>query len=439
MTGEASAEDREEPLVLLLEVTLRPGTMERFLELAKELASTALLAEPGLLQLDVVQEDETHALLYEVRGDAAAVEEQSAQPHRERFRLMTDGMVVERRLRALRRAGNGRQRTRGRVLCAAAFLATRPDLLQRLRDEGFEVILNESGRTLDEAALMALLPGVVATIAGSEPYNERTLDAASDLRIVARLGVGHDQIDLAAATRRKVAVAMAFGTNHDAVADHAFALMATLAAALPAYDRRVRAGLWGSLAHGRLHGTTMGLIGFGRIGRAVAKRCQGFAMRVLVHDPLIDAAALGHLGCEAAEFDELLAEADFVSLHAPLMPATRHLIDARALSRMKRSAYLINTARGPLVDEAALVVALEAGTIAGAGLDVFETEPLPEGSPLRTLESVVLSPHVAGMSEFAVRAMTERCIESILMHLDGRPLEPGLVLNPEVIREVSGA
>jgi phosphoglycerate dehydrogenase-like enzyme len=339
--------------------------------------------------------------------------------------------LADRRQRELRRASDGRLPRRGKVLCASSFLAKRPELLQRLDDEGYEVVFNDSGRTLDEAGLGALLPGVVATVAGTEPYNERILAAAPDLRIVARLGVGFDQIDVAAATRHGVAVAMAFGTNHEAVADHTFALMAALASSITSYDRLVRDGSWGSLAHGSLHGTTVGIVGLGRIGRAVAKRCQGFAMRVLAHDPLIDATILGHLGCTQVGLDELLAQADFVSLHAPLLPATRHLIDAAALSRMKSSAYLINTARGPLVDEAALVAALEAGEIAGAGLDVFESEPLPAGSRLRALESVVLSPHAAGMSEGAVRAMTDRCIDSILAHLDGRPLEPSLILNPE--------
>ncbi len=425
-----------EPVVHLIELTIRPGMMEQFLELAETYASTSRATEPGCLQLEVAREDDSCAVIYQVHRDAAAANAHGRTAHMEAFHRMTADMVVDRRLRELRRAGGGRRQLKGRVLCAAAFIGTRPELLQRLGDEGYEVILNESGRTLDEAALTALLPGVVATIAGSEPYNERTLAAAADLRIIARLGVGYDQIDVPAATRQGVTVAMAFGTNHDAVADHAFAMMATLASSLTEYDRRVRAGAWGSLAHARLHGATVGLVGFGRIGRAVAKRCQGFAMRVLVHDPLIDATTLGHLGCTQVGLDELLAESDFVSLHAPLLPATRHLIDGTALSRMKSSAYLINTARGPLVDEAALIAALEAGEIAGAGLDVFEIEPLPEDSRLRTLDSVVLSPHAAGMSEGAVRAMTDRCIESILTHLDGRPLEPGLVLNPETMGPV---
>ncbi|MCA9426200.1 MAG: hypothetical protein KC994_14055, partial [Candidatus Omnitrophica bacterium] len=252
--------------------------------------------------------------------------------------------------------------------------------------------------------------------------------AAAELRIVARLGVGHDQIDVPAATRHGVAVAMAFGTNHEAVADHAFALMATLASSLTVYDRRVREGGWGSLAHGRLHGTTVGLVGFGRIGRAVAKRCQGFAMRVLVHDPLLDATTLGHLGCTPVGLDELLAQSDFVSLHAPLLPATRHLIDATAaLSRMKRSAYLINTARGPLVKEGALADALEQKVIAGAATD---DAPRVETERLLHNPNHICTPHLGNRAIEGVRAVSRFAIQNAIDVLQGR--RPDHVLNPEV-------
>lgn len=329
-------------------------------------------------------------------------------------------------------AGEGRRGARGRVLCAITVLASRRDLMQRLVAAGFEVVFNETGRSLDGEDLVRWLPGVCATIASIEPYNAETLRAADALEIVARFGVGHDQVDLPACTAAGVAVAMAFGTNHEAVADHTLALMAALANGTARYDRRVREGGWGSLYHGTLHRATLGLVGFGRIGRAVAERAQGFAMRVLVHDPEIDPAGIADLGCEAVDLATLLREADFVSLHAPLLPSTRHLIDATALARMKRSAYIVNTARGPLIDEAALIAALEAGSIAGAGLDVFEVEPLPAGSRLRALDYVELSPHAAGLSAAAVAAMAERCVDNILSYLDGRALEPGLVLNPEV-------
>lgn len=313
----------------------------------------------------------------------------------------------------------------------------------KLHDDGMAVLRSRDDVTVvqmaseDPAEFVAKLPEADALLIRTALLPREALVAAGRLKVVSRHGVGYDNVPVDALTERGIPLAVVGGIHSGTVAEHAMFLMLALAKAALDNDRAVRDGQWNAarakLAAFELAGRTLLLIGFGRIGRAVAKRCQGFAMRVLVHDPLIDAAALGHLGCEARGLDELLAEADFVSLHAPLLPATRHLVDARALSRMKRSAYLINTARGPLVDEAALVAALEAGTIAGAGLDVFETEPLAGDSPLRTLESVVLSPHVAGMSEFAVRAMTERCIESILAHLDGRPLEPGLILEPEVV------
>ncbi len=423
----------EENLVLLVELEIVAGSMARFLELAAEQARATLEGEPDCLVFDVVQEDEARVVLYEVYRHRAALDAHAARVHTLRFEAATAQMVTGRRRRELRRATVGRGHGRGRVLCTVPVLNERRHLLQPLVDAGFDVAFNETGRRLDAAGLITALPGVVATIASFEPYDAGTLAVAKDLRIVARLGVGHDQIDVAACTAAGVAVAMAFGANHEAVADHTLALMAALASRITAYDRRVRDGGWGSLYHGRLHGAVVGLLGFGRIGRAVAKRCQGFAMRVLVHDPEVEASAIAHLGCEPVGFEALFEEADFVSVHAPAMPATRHLVGEAALRRMKPSAFLVNTARGPLVDEAALAAALEAGTIGGAGLDVFEVEPLPMDSPLRRLDNVVFSPHVAGLSDAAVAAMAEKCVDNILDFLAGRPLEPGLILNPEVV------
>lgn len=421
-------------VVLLVEFTIAPGRLERFLEIAAEHAQLSLADEPGCLAFDVAPEDDTHVVFYEVYRDAAALAAHRARPELARFRRLIEELVVERRTRELRRASDGRRARRGKVLCAIPVLAERRHLVQPLVDAGFEVVFNETGQSYDAATLSGQLQGVTATIASIEPYNARTLAAADALKIVARLGVGYDQVDVPACTAAGVAVAMAFGTNHEAVADHTLALMAALASQLTAYDRRVRDGGWGSLYHGRLHGAVVGLIGFGRIGRAVAKRCQGFAMRVLVYDPFVDTAGIAHLGGEPVDLEQLLESADFVSVHAPLTPATRHLVDAAALGRMQPGAFLVNTARGPLVDEAALARALEAGTIAGAGLDVFEVEPLPATSPLRRLDNVILSPHVAGLSEGAVAAMAQRCVDNILDYLAGRQLEPGLILNPKVIR-----
>jgi len=423
----------EPNVVLLVELEIAPGSMPHFLELASAHARITRAEEPGCLAFDVVQEDERRVVLYEVYGSRAAVEAHRARPQLARFKEQTAAMVTARRLRELSRVCDARAAGRGRVLCAIPVLNERRHLLQPLVDAGFEVVYNESGRSFDAAGLIQALPGAVATVASIEPYDAATLAAATDLRIVARLGVGYDQVDVPACTAAGVAVAMAFGTNHEAVADHTLAMMAALASRITDYDRRVRDGGWGSLYHGRLHGAVVGLLGFGRIGRAVAKRCQGFAMRVLVHDPEVDARAIEHLGCAPVGFDELFEAADFVSVHAPAMPSTRHLVNAAALERMKPSAFIVNTARGPLIDEAALATALEAGTIAGAALDVFEVEPLPAESPLRRLDNVVFSPHVAGLSDAAVTAMAEKCVDNILDYLAGRPLEPGLILNPEVV------
>jgi len=423
----------EPAVVLLVELEIAPGAMPHFLALASEHARLTLAEEPGCLGFDVVQEDERRVVFYAVYRNRAAVEAHRARPQLAQFEAQTAALVTARRLRELSRVSDARAAGRGRVLCTIPVLNERRHLLQPLVDAGFEVVYNETGRSFDAAGLIRALPGVVATVASIEPYNAETLAAATDLRIVARLGVGYDQVDVAACSAAGVAVAMAFGTNHEAVADHTLALIAALASRITDYDRRVRDGGWGSLYHGRLHGAVVGLLGFGRIGRAVAKRCQGFAMRVLVHDPMVEARAIEHLGCEPVGFEALLGAADFVSVHAPLTPATRHLVNATALARMKPSAFIVNTARGPLIEEAALAGALEAGTIAGAGLDVFEVEPLPMESPLRRLDNVVFSPHVAGLSDAAVTAMAEKCVDNILDYLAGRPLEPGLILNPEVV------
>lgn len=345
---------------------------------------------------------------------------------------------LEAKLAGLLQARHGRvfttrrPRPRARILVAVPLLADQPELLAGLERAGFELRFNDLGRTLSEDELIERLSGVVATIASIEPYSERVFRSAPELRCVARFGVGYDRIDLAAARRYGVTVVMAFGSNHEAVADHALALMAALAHRILHYDRRVRSGEWGTLRHRGLHGAVVGIVGFGRIGRALARRCRGFAARILVHDPLVEAETVRHLGCEPVGLEELLRTADFVSLHCPASPATRHLIDASRLSLMRPDAYLVNTARGELVDEAALVEALRERRIAGAGLDVFASEPLRD-SPLLGLDNVVLSPHVAGLSDDAIRRMAAMCVDNILHVLRGEDPGEGRVLNPETL------
>ncbi len=320
----------------------------------------------------------------------------------------------------------------GRILIAIPLPDRQRILFAPLEEAGFELAFNELGRALRRDELIARLPGVVATVAGTEPYDEEVFRAAPELRVVARFGVGYDAVDLAAAGRHRVAVAMAFGANHEAVADHAFALMAALAHRILPNDRAVRAGGWRTRPHLGLHGTTVGIVGFGRVGRALARRCTPFGMRVLVHDPAVEAGEIAALGYRPATLERLLEEADFVSLHLPLSDETEGFMNAERLARMRPSAFLVNTARGALVDEEALVAALREGRIAGAGLDVMVQEP-PLGSPLLELDNLVLSPHIAGLSEDAIRRMAALCVDNILSLTRGRRPEGGRLLNPEVI------
>jgi D-3-phosphoglycerate dehydrogenase len=321
-----------------------------------------------------------------------------------------------------------------KVLVNVNQVAARPaPYLDRLRKAGFEVVLSGLDRLPNEAELIERLPGVFATIAGGEPYTEKVFTASPELKIVARFGVGYDQVDVAAATRHGVAVAMAFGTNHESVADGALTLLMASACNLPAKHNLVRSGGWGCSFHYGVWKKTLGIIGMGRIGRALARRCsRGLDMRVLAYDPAPDAAYAKANGIELVDIDTLLRESDFVSLHIPHTRENEDFINAERLAKMKPSAILINTARGALVDEAALYDALVNRRIGGAGLDVYKKEP-PLGSPLLKLDNVVFLPHSSGMDETGEFAMANRCIDSIMAYARGEHPGAEYVLNPSTI------
>jgi phosphoglycerate dehydrogenase-like enzyme len=321
-----------------------------------------------------------------------------------------------------------------KILCNIQQIYDRPAVyLQPLRDAGFDVVMNEKGRLLTEEELIERLPSVYATMAGGEPYTERVFGSSSDLRVVARFGVGWDKVDVDAATRHGIAVAMAFGANHESVADGALALALGLSLNLLAYHNLVVKGGWRGGFHPGLWGRTMGIVGLGRIGRAVARRCQGFAMRVIAYDVAPDDNYARDNEIELVPLVRLLEEADIVSLHTPILPETRNIIGDRELNLMKPTSFIINTARGGLIDETALYRALVERRIAGAGLDVFTEEP-PKASPLLGLDNVLLAPHTLGMDEAAERLMAERCVSNILAVHAGRDPGYGFVLNPQVLR-----
>ena len=247
------------------------------------------------------------------------------------------------------------------------------------------------------------------------------IEAAARLKGIVKYGVGTDNIDVDCATRRGVMVVNCPDYGSDTVADHAFALMMALARKIPVLDRALRDGAWAWPAPERLGvdiaGKTMGIIGMGRIGRAMASRAAGFAMEIIAHSPYEQVCPVA---ADFVSLDELLARADFVSIHATLTAETRGLLGAAELNAMKPSAYLINVARGAIVDEDALVRALDEGWIAGAGIDVFDDEPLRPGYPLAGLDYVILTPHLAWYTREAFERVEQYTMDGIMAVLEGR-------------------
>jgi phosphoglycerate dehydrogenase-like enzyme len=283
----------------------------------------------------------------------------------------------------------------------------------------------------NEEELLAALAGVEATVAGSEPYTPRVFAAHPQLKVVARVGVGYDAVDLDAATKNGTAVCIAPGTNQGSVSEHAFAMMLGFARHVPTYQATLSGGKWNRLMSVPLRGKTHGLAGLGRIGKAMATRAIAFEMRVIAHDPVPDSAFAAAHGIELVPFDRLLAESDFLSLHLPLTPATRHVINRDAIAKMKPGAVLVNTSRGGLVGEADLVPPLRDGKLAGACLDVFEEEPTPADNPLRSLPNVVLTPHAAGVDVQSLEDMARSAAEAVASLRRGEwPAEK--VVNPQV-------
>lgn len=256
--------------------------------------------------------------------------------------------------------------------------------------------------------------------------DEELLAAAPTLRVVANVAVGYNNVDVAAARRRGIMVTNTPDVLTETTADFAWALLLAAARRVVEADHYARSGQWKAwkweLLWGLdIHGKTLGIFGFGRIGRAVARRALGFGMRVLYHDAVrAEASAEKELRATATDADTLLRESDFVTVHAPLLPETRHLINEAALRKMKSTAILINAARGPIVHEAALVRALTEGWIAGAGLDVFEEEPKIHPG-LVPLSNVVLAPHIASASRHTRVAMATLAVRNCLAVLEGKP------------------
>lgn len=300
-----------------------------------------------------------------------------------------------------------------------------PQHLKELEESGCEVIPNGvGGRAYRAAELMDALKGVHAIVTGTDELTAEVIQAADSLVTIAKHGVGLETIDLAAAKAKGVSVSSTPGAIHDSVADLTMALLLALARNLVAVHVATRQGGWKSPFGVELRDKVMGIVGLGRIGKGVALRAKGFGMKLVAYDPYPDGTFADEHGVTFLTLDNLLQTADVVSLHAAAEQVEGTLIDARRIGLMKPTAFFLNTARGSLVDEAALVAALRDKRLAGAGLDAFVNEP-PTGSPLLELENVVLTPHMAGRTLDGARRMGEITIENCLRALRGeQPLYP---------------
>ncbi len=315
----------------------------------------------------------------------------------------------------------------GRALhpAGAAVLAARDDL---------EIVQLHDAKPAALHAALATADGLMAWL---ERVDTAALAAAPRLRAVSRIGVGYDTVDIAGCTDRGIAVMVTNGANDLSVAEHAMMLMLGVARRAVDAHNHVRDGGWWPAEGPRmvdLAGRTVLVVGYGRIGTRVAAYCRAFRMRVLVHDPLFHPARIAADGHEPArDLYAALAEADVVTLHCPLTPATQHLMNDAAFAAMKPGAILVNTARGPVVKQEAVLAALTSGRLMGFGTDVLEVEPATPGNPLLTLPNVIVSPHTAASTEEGTARMAATAARNLLDALDGKP-DPAMMVNPEVVQ-----
>ncbi len=321
------------------------------------------------------------------------------------------------------------------ILITARYFAVDPQPLDLLQRHGCvmthqDIDWTHGDGNVSEARTIELLHEVDAAIISSLPLTETVLANTPQLKIIAIWGVGYDSVEVKAATARGIPVVVTPGFT-DSVADYVFGLMLGVSRQVAQADRLVRDERWEVLVSSNIFRKTLGIIGLGRIGKAVARRAQGFEMPVLATDVVQDAPFAQQYGITYVTLEALLQQSDIVSINAPLQGETRHLIDAEALRLMKPTAVLINTARGDLVDEAALAVALREGRLAGAGLDVFHDEPL-QHNPFQELDNVVLSPHLAAYSKEGLCETGILAARAVLTVLEGGRPDPAVLVNPEV-------
>jgi D-3-phosphoglycerate dehydrogenase len=321
-----------------------------------------------------------------------------------------------------------------RVLITSRIIGTTvKEPVQMLEEAGCIVVPNPhlaAGKNLKEEHLIPLVEGVDAMLVGEDDVTRKVIEHADRLKVISKNGVGVNQIDVAAATEKGVLVTNTPGANSNAVADLTFGLLLAVARRIPFSHNATREGKWDKFIGVELWRKTIGIVGVGHIGKGVARRARGFEMRIVGYDVVEDEAFARETGLTYVPLERLLREADFVTLHVPLVPATEGLVTREHLRMMKETAYLVNIARGGVVRSDDLYDALQHRELAGAALDVFEREP-PHGNPLLALDNVVTTSHIGAFTWDSMRQMGTTAAQNILDVLQGR--RPAFPVNPEVL------
>ncbi|WP_420024273.1 hydroxyacid dehydrogenase (plasmid) [Cereibacter azotoformans] len=327
------------------------------------------------------------------------------------------------------RAPNGSGRRRRILVTHTQIAQSAVDLLN---DHDIDVFFSPPYDPSDVVAARAAELRIDAMMVRQGRITDEVIGASPSLKVIVKHGVGVDNIDLAAAEARGIPVLRSMGSNSRAVAEHAIALALMLVKEIQPLNAAVKGGAWPkpTFIGKDFQGATLGLVGYGGIGRETARMAEALGMEVVVHDPYAPEAAEADGFATAADLEAMLPALDILSLHCPLTSATRDLIDARRLAMMKRTAVIVNTARGGIIDEAALADALRAGTIAGAALDSFATEPPAADNPLWELPTLVATPHIGGVTAGSSRAMAEIAARHIISVLDGNPPDERALARP---------
>ena len=293
-----------------------------------------------------------------------------------------------------------------------------------------EVVYNTTGKPLSSQALKEIIPGFDGYIAGLDMVDRAVIEAADRLKVIARYGVGVDNVDLKAARERGILVTNTPGANSASVAELTIGLILSLARSIPMANSVTKSGGWPRIGGVSLKSKVVGLIGFGSIGKKVARRLSAFECAILAYDPAPAREYAESLGVELRSLDEIIRESEFISLHLPLLPETREMVNTDFISKIKPGAFLVNTSRGEIIDEVALVEGIKRGHLRGAALDVFAKQPPEEANPLLALSQVITTPHMGSHTDGAANAMGWCALKDCFAVLRGEEPQNPVLINP---------